>query len=158
MRENSLNSVIYRSEADLAINIKKATSIDETAPKRKHVRSCIVYTWDHKSSQSFWAGMKVSVLSHRLLTSVDLFMACEGMIGFVCDFVLIRAQLGNQFLPTRFKLSKHWSQYTRFCKKDIQSLCEKELRIETGSTAWTAGLAAKAFEDMARWLRNMSFS
>ena len=32
---------------------------EETAPKRKHVRACIVYTWDHKSSQSFWAGMKV---------------------------------------------------------------------------------------------------
>jgi hypothetical protein len=48
-----------RSESELAINIKKATSIEETAPKRKHVRSCIVYTWDHKSSQSFWAGMKV---------------------------------------------------------------------------------------------------
>ena len=27
----------------------------------KHVRACIVYTWDHKSSQSFWAGMKVCV-------------------------------------------------------------------------------------------------
>ena len=48
-----------RSEAELAINIRKATSAEETAPKRKHVRSCIVYTWDHKSSQSFWAGMKV---------------------------------------------------------------------------------------------------
>ncbi|KAL1972336.1 hypothetical protein VTN31DRAFT_7555 [Thermomyces dupontii] len=48
-----------RTEADLSINIRKATSIDETAPKRKHVRSCIVYTWDHKSSAAFWAGMKV---------------------------------------------------------------------------------------------------
>ncbi|KAI1501637.1 ANTH-domain-containing protein [Biscogniauxia marginata] len=48
-----------KSEAELAINIRKATNTDETAPKRKHVRSCIVYTWDHKSSQSFWAGMKV---------------------------------------------------------------------------------------------------
>jgi hypothetical protein len=28
-------------------------------PLGKHVRSCIVYTWDHKSSASFWAGMKV---------------------------------------------------------------------------------------------------
>ncbi len=52
-----------RSESELAINIKKATSPDETAPKRKHVRSCIVYTWDHKSSQSFWGGMKVYVSS-----------------------------------------------------------------------------------------------
>ena len=48
-----------RTESDLAINIRKATNIEETAPKRKHVRSCIVYTWDHKSSLSFWAGMKV---------------------------------------------------------------------------------------------------
>ncbi|KAK3898479.1 endocytosis protein end4 [Staphylotrichum tortipilum] len=48
-----------KSEAELAINIKKATSPEESAPKRKHVRSCIVYTWDHKSSQSFWAGLKV---------------------------------------------------------------------------------------------------
>ncbi|KAI0897503.1 ANTH-domain-containing protein [Annulohypoxylon nitens] len=48
-----------KSEAELAINIRKATNAEETAPKRKHVRSCIVYTWDHKSSQSFWAGMKV---------------------------------------------------------------------------------------------------
>ncbi|KAI0874075.1 ANTH domain-containing protein [Hypoxylon argillaceum] len=48
-----------RSEAELSINIRKATNTDETAPKRKHVRACIVYTWDHKSSQSFWGGMKV---------------------------------------------------------------------------------------------------
>jgi hypothetical protein len=51
----------------LAINIKKATNNDETAPKRKHVRSCIVYTWDHKSSQSFWGGMKVYVGESRTL-------------------------------------------------------------------------------------------
>ncbi|EPE31913.1 I/LWEQ [Glarea lozoyensis ATCC 20868] len=48
-----------KSDGELAINIRKATSIEETAPKRKHVRSCIVYTWDHKSSGAFWAGMKV---------------------------------------------------------------------------------------------------
>jgi ANTH domain len=50
---------LAKSESELAVNIRKATSIEETAPKRKHVRACIVYTWDHKSSQSFWAGMKV---------------------------------------------------------------------------------------------------
>lgn len=51
----------FRSETELSINIKKATSPEEKAPKRKHVRSCIVYTWDHKSGQSFWAGLKVCV-------------------------------------------------------------------------------------------------
>ncbi|KAJ5613568.1 hypothetical protein N7528_007222, partial [Penicillium herquei] len=59
----------HRTEADLAINIRKATSIEETAPKRKHVRSCIVYTWDHKSSAAFWAGMKVQpVLADEVQT------------------------------------------------------------------------------------------
>lgn len=58
-----LTVLTFRSEGELAINIRKATSIEETAPKRKHVRSCIVYTWDHKSSAAFWAGMKVLVPS-----------------------------------------------------------------------------------------------
>jgi huntingtin-interacting protein 1-related protein len=52
-----------RSESELATNIRKATSVEETAPKRKHVRSCIVYTWDHKSSLSFWTGLKMLVFS-----------------------------------------------------------------------------------------------
>lgn len=59
MYESSRNVNMSKQEADLTINIRKATSIEETAPKRKHVRSCIVYTWDHKSSASFWQGMKV---------------------------------------------------------------------------------------------------
>ncbi|MCJ1370136.1 sla2 Src-like adaptor 2 [Loxospora ochrophaea] len=83
------NVDMSRSESDLAINIRKATSIgqcpltflalraalidlvitEETAPKRKHVRACIVYTWDHKSSQSFWAGMKVWVYEKSTLSS-----------------------------------------------------------------------------------------
>ncbi|EGD95559.1 cytoskeleton assembly control protein Sla2 [Trichophyton tonsurans CBS 112818] len=46
-------AAMSRTEADLTVNIRKATSIG------KHVRSCIVYTWDHKSSVSFWSGMKV---------------------------------------------------------------------------------------------------
>ncbi|KAF2791125.1 ANTH-domain-containing protein [Melanomma pulvis-pyrius CBS 109.77] len=56
---SSRNVDMGKQESDLAINIRKATSIEETAPKRKHVRSCIVYTWDHKNSNSFWQGMKV---------------------------------------------------------------------------------------------------
>ncbi|KAL1886934.1 sla2 Src-like adaptor 2 [Ceratocystis pirilliformis] len=48
-----------KTDQELAVNIKKATNPEETAPKRKHVRACIVYTWDHRSSQSFWIGIKV---------------------------------------------------------------------------------------------------
>lgn len=54
-------SPLDRTDQELAINIKKATNSDEISPKRKHVRACIIYTWDHKSSQAFWAGIKVCV-------------------------------------------------------------------------------------------------
>jgi ANTH domain-containing protein len=72
----------YRSEGELAINIRKATSIEETAPKRKHVRSCIVYTWDHKSSGAFWAGMKVLVLFSFSSYSKEALPACCGTTPF----------------------------------------------------------------------------
>lgn len=37
-----------RAEVDLQTSVKKACNSDEVPPKRKHVRACIVYTWDHK--------------------------------------------------------------------------------------------------------------
>lgn len=56
---SSRNVDMGKQEMELANSVRKATSIDEVSPKRKHVRACIVYTWDHKSSGSFWQGMKV---------------------------------------------------------------------------------------------------
>ncbi|CAR28957.1 hypothetical protein ZYGR_0U03150 [Zygosaccharomyces rouxii] len=43
---------------DLSKSIRKACSIEETAPKRKHVRACIVYTWDHHSAAEFFIQLK----------------------------------------------------------------------------------------------------
>ncbi|KAJ8083717.1 sla2 Src-like adaptor 2 [Marasmius tenuissimus] len=48
-----------RAESELAVHIKKATSQEESAPKQKHVRKCIVFTWDYHSSISFWSGLRV---------------------------------------------------------------------------------------------------
>ncbi|WVW85567.1 hypothetical protein I302_107605 [Kwoniella bestiolae CBS 10118] len=47
-----------KTESELSVNIKKATSPEETAPKQKHVRKCIVYTWDYHSSLSVWNGLR----------------------------------------------------------------------------------------------------
>ncbi|KAK9448614.1 ANTH domain-containing protein [Limtongia smithiae] len=64
-----------RSDPDLAASIKKATSLEETAPKRKHVRNCIVYTWDHKSSEAFWASLKIQpILADEVQTFKALIM------------------------------------------------------------------------------------
>ncbi|KAJ2992081.1 sla2 Src-like adaptor 2 [Globomyces sp. JEL0801] len=51
----------YRSskqEDDLAMALKKALTPDETAPKQKHVRAMILYTWDMKGSGSVWNALK----------------------------------------------------------------------------------------------------
>lgn len=45
-------------DSDLQKILKKACSIEESAPKRKHVRSCILYTWDHKSATYFFEILK----------------------------------------------------------------------------------------------------
>ncbi|KAG0329620.1 sla2 Src-like adaptor 2 [Dissophora globulifera] len=47
-----------KAEAELMVHIKKATSAEETAPKQKHVRACIVYTWDYRSSSAVWQGFR----------------------------------------------------------------------------------------------------
>ncbi|KAG0314019.1 sla2 Src-like adaptor 2 [Linnemannia gamsii] len=47
-----------KAETELVLHIKKATSAEETAPKQKHVRACIVYTWDYRSSASVWQGFR----------------------------------------------------------------------------------------------------
>ncbi|KAG8819449.1 sla2 Src-like adaptor 2, partial [Serendipita sp. 399] len=58
-----------KAEAELVLNIKKATSPEESAPKQKHVRKCIVYTWDYHSSLSIWTGLKVQpILSDEVQT------------------------------------------------------------------------------------------
>ncbi|KAI9352886.1 ANTH domain-containing protein [Obelidium mucronatum] len=47
-----------KSDQQLAEHIKKALANDEVAPKQKHVRECILYTWDMKGSGSLWLGLK----------------------------------------------------------------------------------------------------
>lgn len=92
-----------KAEGELVVNIKKATSPEESAPKQKHVRSlwylplvllyksnlkfahhflppprirvisrlkeCIVFTWDYRSSITFWNGLRVQpILSDEVQT------------------------------------------------------------------------------------------
>ncbi|KAJ7103325.1 ANTH domain-containing protein [Mycena belliarum] len=58
-----------KAEQELIVNIKKATTPEETAPKQKHVRKCIVFTWDYHSSISFWSGLRVQpILADEIQT------------------------------------------------------------------------------------------
>ncbi|GAA6005043.1 hypothetical protein JCM10207_008488 [Rhodosporidiobolus poonsookiae] len=58
-----------KAESELNLAIKKATNPDETAPKQKHVRKAIVYTWDYRSSASIWSSLRVQpILSDEVQT------------------------------------------------------------------------------------------
>ncbi|KAI5454650.1 sla2 Src-like adaptor 2 [Naganishia albida] len=62
-----------RAETELALSIKKATSPEETAPKQKHVRKCIVYTWDYHTSLSVWNGLRTQpILADEVQTFKSL--------------------------------------------------------------------------------------
>ncbi|KAJ3223364.1 sla2 Src-like adaptor 2 [Clydaea vesicula] len=49
-----------KGEQQLSEHIAKALSSEETAPKQKHVRACIIYTHDLKSSGTFFIGIKAA--------------------------------------------------------------------------------------------------
>lgn len=66
-----------REEQTLEKSIKKALSGGDVAPKRKHVRACIVYTWDHKSSKTFFNLLK---LQPYATDELQLFKASFGSL------------------------------------------------------------------------------
>lgn len=45
--------------SDIQTSIRKACTTEDVPSKRKHVRACIVYTWDNKSSKDFWENLKL---------------------------------------------------------------------------------------------------
>ncbi|KAF2146281.1 uncharacterized protein K452DRAFT_108504 [Aplosporella prunicola CBS 121167] len=87
-------------ESELAINIRKATSIDETAPKRKHVRAAIVYTWDHKNSDSFWSGMKVQPILADEVQTFKALITIHKVLQEGHPVVLKQAQAQMGFLES----------------------------------------------------------
>lgn len=74
---NTSPSVIAneRGEQQLAEHILKALSPEESAPKQKHVRACIVYTHDLKSSGTLFMGIKAQpVVGDEVLTWKSLIL------------------------------------------------------------------------------------
>lgn len=43
---------------DLQTAVRKATKDHESFPKQKHIRKCIVHTWDVNTSKYFWTALK----------------------------------------------------------------------------------------------------
>ncbi|KAG0252581.1 sla2 Src-like adaptor 2 [Mortierella polycephala] len=95
-----------KDEAELLLHIKKATSPDETAPKRKHVRGCIVYTWDYRSSASVWQGFRAQPM---MADEVQTFKA------LICVHTIIRE--GH---PTALKGAQQEGDWLNQCARSTQ--------------------------------------
>ncbi|GAA5869826.1 hypothetical protein JCM1840_007646 [Sporobolomyces johnsonii] len=89
-----------KAEIELGNAIKKATNPDETAPKQKHVRKAIVYTWDYRSSASIWSGLRVQpILSDEVQTFKALIMIHK-VLQEGHPIVLKEAQAQTSWLET----------------------------------------------------------
>jgi len=97
---SSRNVDMGKQESELAINIRKATSIEEVSPKRKHVRACIVYTWDHKSSASFWQGMKVQPILADEVQTFKALITVHKVLQEGHPIVLKEAQSNTSWLES----------------------------------------------------------
>ncbi|PRT55748.1 Endocytosis protein end4 [Wickerhamiella sorbophila] len=56
--------VSLRGASDINVSVKKATTAEASVPKRKHVRACVVYTWDNRNGRDFWNAIKLQPLQN----------------------------------------------------------------------------------------------
>lgn len=116
-----------RAEVDLQIAVRKACTSDEVPPKRKHVRACIVYTWDHKNSRAFWSAVKIQPVQGD---QISLFKALvmihkviqEGHPNTLKDAYRNRdfiASLGEVFPALGSAYGRLIAQYGRFILKKL---------------------------------------
>lgn len=93
-----------RAEADLAQHLRKATNTDETSPKQKHVRKCIVYTWDYKSSASLWSGLRVLPILNDEVQTFKALILVHKVLQEGHPIVLREAQSQINWLDTTARM------------------------------------------------------
>src|SRR5258708_10842494 len=88
-----------RADSELSEHVKKAVDPVEDAPKSKHIRHLITYTWDYRTTLPFWnilmmqpilidpvQTFKALIVIHRVLVSGPSQALVEGkMRGEILD-------------------------------------------------------------------------
>ena len=87
------------------MHLRKATSPEETSPKQKHVRKCIVYTWDHKSSQSIWSGLRSLPIMNDDIQTFKALIVVHKILQEGHPVVLREAQSQMGWLDTCARMS-----------------------------------------------------
>ena len=89
-----------KEEQDLLAHVRKATKCKETAPKQKHVRSCVVYTWDHKTSRTFWNALRLLNVYSEEVTCFKALIMIHKVLREGHPIVLKEAQKEKELLDS----------------------------------------------------------
>lgn len=152
-----------RQETELAVSVRKATSIDEVSPKRTSVNirlMSLILTNPHRKAR---ASMHCLHLGSQEL---GFFLAGHESVGqlricLLCALTLhgpppaLNARTGSQFSPTRYRRSRRSSPSTKSSRRAILLFSRKRSRILAGSRVYREALAlVRACEDMHRSSQN----
>lgn len=115
-----------KAETDLNLHIKKAVSSDETAPKRKHVRACSVYTWDKRSGRAFWAGIKIQPIQGDEVQIFKAFITIHKVLQEGHPSVLREAQANVNWIESLARnLPQGGGGYDRLIQEYVRLLVKK---------------------------------
>lgn len=115
---------LLRGDPDVESSIKKATSLEEVAPKRKHVRACVVYTWDHKSAREFWNAVRLLPLTEEIQI-FKMLITIHKVIQEGHGSVLRDAQHQVNWLQSIQANHSHRSNYGRLIDEYVRLLLHK---------------------------------
>lgn len=114
-----------RGSGDLLRAIKKSCSIEEVAPKRKHVRACIVYTWDHQSSKEFFHELKNSPFTNDEVQLFKMLILVHKVIQEGHGSALIEGIRNREWIKSLSRVHNSSSSYGKLISKYVRFLVMK---------------------------------
>ena len=114
------------TEYDLQKSLKKACSIEETVPKRKHVRTCIVYTWDNKSAKLIFQILKSQPYINDEVQLFKMLIVIHKIIQEGHPSALKEAIREKQWIKSLARIHPTgYSSYSKLIKEYIRYLVNK---------------------------------
>ncbi|EDO18774.1 hypothetical protein Kpol_1028p49 [Vanderwaltozyma polyspora DSM 70294] len=114
-----------RASSDLQRAIKKACTVDEEAPKRKHVRACILYTWDHHSSKEFFQILKNGNYMNDEIQLFKMLILIHKVIQEGHPSALIAGIKNREWIKSMYRVHGGSSPYAKLIAKYVKFLIMK---------------------------------
>lgn len=105
--------------------LKKVCSTEETAPKRKHVRECIVYTWDHGTAKAVFSAFKSMPFTNDEIQLFKLLIVLHKVIQEGHPSALAQAIRDREWIRSLGRLNIGASDYTKLIREYVRFLMLK---------------------------------